>query len=291
MAQLIFSSLPSNRSNLVTWHKVKTGTGVLSGNRLPDFCFDDTFTRSEFTRPYPKVEMMYENPLVVGEEITFFTNFQNPGEIPIGTDIRVYRNREGGEELTSQFTVQTVALEGRNLYVSLLPKSGLTEYTRVVLVMFSSGQVTHISRGFVVVPDFRNVFRLTVEPQPSIYFHYPYLDPGVMADFTQSLLVRGNLTEVSYPEESEIYREVTTGRPREEVKMIERRLGVETYMMDLLAHEAIAAAFFHKGVRVNDLYVSKSGEYDTGTVKDRDLSNGSLELIDLSYGHRIKACP
>lgn len=290
MAAVKFSSLPSNRSNLVNWYKASEGILPVSGGYIAgNFCFDENFARKEFTRPYPKVRHTYSLPMVAGEKVSFFTNFPNPGEIPPGASIRIYTNNENGEDLTARFSVQKITLDGGNLHISVTPSEFIREYTEVRLAMLGGSGITHLSRSFVVMPGFDNVFRLTVENQNSVYFHYPYLDI-VDPNMKQSLLVHGNLVEVTFPGETEVYREVTTSRERQEVGHIGRRLTIETYYMDMLAHEGMAAAFFHKGVKVNDLNVTAAGGYEPNMTSGMDLSKGTIELIDLSYGHRIKSC-
>lgn len=289
MAEINFSSLPSNRSNLVNWHRVTSGSMTLTGNLLEKtFCFDETFERSEFSRPYPKVRHTYELPLIVGQKVSFFTNFLDPSEIPQNASVRVFENKDGGAEKTALFTVNKTNLESGNIYVEITPLSGVRDYESLRIVLFDS-TVSHISRPFVIVPNFSNVFRIQFNPQKSVYFNYPYLDPTA-ADLFQSILVHGNLVEVTFPGETEIYREVTTNRERQETSYIGRRLNIETYYMDLLAHEAMAAIFFHKGVKINDLDVTIAGSYEPNMVSDREISKGSVELIDLGYGHRIKSC-
>lgn len=312
---LIVSSYPANRSNFVTWYKTLGGyLGDTEGNYVTtvdeqlivvsatlgfageqvqtEYCFDDSMASREMTRPYPKIRMHYHIPAIPGVRQKFFTNFDTV-QLPENFSIRAIKDNQFGEEITDQFIIEYDELSSGQLFIQLVPKQGVRNYAfRLCIVDEDAQGVSYFSRPFQINPNWRNVFALNVEPQNSVYFNYPYLDPEVdsVSEYTQTILCWGNLVDMEFTGEQEVYKEVSTGLEREELNTIGRTYEVETYYFDYLAHEAMASMLFHRNKKINEIPISLSGNYTPGMAKERDISSGTFTAIDLRFGQRTKSC-
>lgn len=313
---IIVSSYPANRSNFLTWYGVQggyladtdenfilttdeefiivTSSIEISGETVQqEYCFDDSFASRIVTRPYPKIKMQYHIPAIRGVRQKFFTNF-DVADIPANYSIRAIKDTQNATEITDQFIIESEQLSEGQLFIQLVARQSARQQSfRLVIVDEDAGEIKYFSRPFQVHTNWRNIFMLSVEPQTNVYFNYPYLDPSVTgpADYTQKILCMGNMVNMEFTGEQEVYKEQSTGREREELNTIGRTYEMETYFFDFLAHEAMGAMLFHNNKKINEIPISLSGQYQPNMVKERDVSSGTFTAIDLSFGHRIKSCP
>jgi hypothetical protein len=238
--------------------------------------------------------MHYRIPAIRGVRQKFFTNFEIPN-LPENYSIRVITDTQNAKEVTDQFILEYEELSGGQLFIQLVPKQTARLYMsfRLVIVDENEQGIVYFSRGFDIQNNWRNIFAVSVEPQESVYFNYPYNDPDVdsISEYTQTVLCYGNLVAMEFTGEQEVYKEVTTGIEREELNTTGRTFEIETYMFDFLAHEAMNAMLFHKNKKINEIPVSLNGQYQPNMVKERDINSGKFNVIDMRYGQRIKSCP
>ena len=244
-------------------------------------CFNSDFSSQYLPRPYPKVKKLHFLP-VRPSGLSFFTNFV---ESPVTMQVDFYTY----ENLTPvPGIVATIEALEENFFIEFSP-TGISDYDTIIAVFSDGTNVLGFSSPFVKVPQSQdNVVEIEYRTPRGRLYNFPYAFDEESR--YNKVHVFANLFGVEYPEELTVYKEVTTGRPRKLNSTLNRTINFETYYLDFPTHEAIAVIFHHDDVRINGRKYVSSESYNPNYLPEKDLTKGSVVLVDSEFSSKLLSC-
>lgn len=96
--------------------------------------------------------------------------------------------------------------------------------------------------------------------------------------------------EVQYEDETEVYREVTTGKHERYAQILSRKLTFKTEHADQFFHEALVVALQHETVKINGKIVELADPYEINTQMRRNRHTGTFSVYDVPFGSVNYGC-
>ena len=286
MAVIQISNVPASPANLMGFRPVLNSVTTANYLLWP-MVTTEKMSSDLMARPYPKVRRHSSLVMLNSVPLKFYTNF-SAGFVPASQTIKVYSSENPRQDVTVSMTITQVVV-GNQVYVEIVQNGALVDYKSYNVVIINAGVVTHVSREIVKVPStYENRVTLEFASSRGVFHNYPYSLATLLQP--QQFCVMGSMKAFEYPEEKEVYKEITTGRTRVVNATLERQIELETYYQDFFAHEALAFAFFHEEIKINGRSYTPVDGYEANSENDRDLTSGSITLSDVSFTSKTKPC-
>ena len=277
---------PINKNNFVRWYPNTTPTLANS-----------TYTTGTHNGYFYKWRTFSDQlPILVGDNLVFYTNFDNDSYFTGKTIGIVEEDGCGSYAIISdplKYTLTATNWGSNNLKIELsIPVTNTENLTNFRVAIIDGTTVDYVSNYFTVLQatekNINNTHLLTFYHTSNIYnFEWSVFD--VVLDDYYTIRVPSSKVGVEYPSEKEIYKESTTGRPRVTRAINNKQIAFEIYFNVEELQDAISTFTNFKYFGINGSpYIVETME--TEYNKNFNLFKSLLTLKDTTFDRRVNVC-
>jgi hypothetical protein len=275
-----------NKNNFIRWYENTTPTLANS-----------TYTTGIHNGYFYKWRTFADYlPILVGDELVFYTNFDSDTYFDGKTIGIVEEDGCGNYNIitdANKYDLTTTNWGSNNLKIELsIPNSNTENLTNFRLAIIDGSTVDYVSNYFTVLQatekNINNTHLLSFYHTSNIYnFEWDVFDDSV--DDYYVVRVSSSKVGVEFPSEKEIYKEATTGRPRLTRAINNKQISFEIYFSTEDLHDAVSTFtnFKYFGINGNQ-YIAETME--TEYNKNFNLFKSLLTLKDVQFDRRINTC-
>lgn len=236
-------------------------------------------------------------PILVGDTLTFYTNFDSDSYLS-GNTIGVVEEAACGSYTiisdTNKYQVTGTNWGARNVKISLtIPVTNTDNLKRFRLAIISGGTtVTYVSNYFVTLQKTeRNInnTHLISGYHTSNIFNYEWSTFDNLSDDFYQVRIYSSKVGIEYPSDKEIYKEATTGKSRVTRATTNKQINFEIYYNVEELHDAVSTFSNFKYFGVNgDQYVVE--DMETNYERNLNIFKSVLTLKDNTFNRRVNTC-
>ena len=236
-------------------------------------------------------------PILVGDTLTFYTNFDSTSFLD-GKFIKVVESDTCGSYTVindaTKYVVSATSWGINNAKIALnIPVTNLTNNVDFRLaIVDGSDTISYISNNFNVrqstVKNINNTHLISFYSKSNVY-NYEWANFDETTDDFYQIRVPSSKIGISYPSEKEVYKEATTGKPRVTRAVNNKEYQFEIYYNTEELHDAVSTVtnFRYFAVNGNQYIVT---EYEVSFEKNLNIFKGNLTMKDVEFGKRINIC-
>jgi hypothetical protein len=275
-------NLPLTKNNFLRFYPLTSGIGASR--------YSNSLYNSHLYRWRNKCAPL---PILVGDILTFYTNFDNGSPLQDGDVFRIVENENTIITTATDVELETEQVGLSNHKITITVPFSTTKpngYIRVAVVT-SLGVIRYISNPFQIRPYeekyINNTHLLTFKHNNDIY---GYEWSALSDDEYYTLRIEASVKGISYPADEAVYKSATSGRPRKTRSVLDKAFSFGTYYNDEDFHDAFNMAVSLRQVFVNGNKVVKDGAYELEYNQIFNLNKGTVSLLDEGYSMRINRC-
>lgn len=275
-------NLPLTKNNFLRFYPLTSGIGASR--------YSNSLYNSHLYRWRNKCAPL---PILVGDILTFYTNFDNGSPLQDGDVFRIVENENTIITTNTDFELEVLPIGIQNYQIKITVPFSTTKpngYIRVAVVT-SLGIIRYISNPFQIRPYeekyINNTHLFTFRHNNDIY---GYEWSALSDDDYYTLRIEASVTGISYPADEAVYKSATSGRPRKTRSVLDKAFSFGTYYNEEDFHDAFNMAVSLKEVFVNGNKVVKDGAYELEYNQIFNLNKGTVSLLDEGYSMRINRC-
>jgi len=278
---------PVNSNNFLRWYPNVTATidnstfsvGVHNGYTYKWRTFNDML------------------PVLVGDTLTFYTNFDSTTFLD-SKFIKVVESDTCGSYTVindaTQYSLTVTSWGTNNAKIVLtIPDTNLTNNKDFRLAIVDGvDAISYVSNNFNVrqrtAKNINNTHLISFYSKSNVY-NYDWAIFDELVDDFYTIRVGSSKVGVSYGSEKDIYREATTGKPRVTRSINSKEYQFEIYYNTEELHDAISTVsnFRYFAVNGNQYIVS---EFEVSFERNFNLFKGILTMKDVAFDKRINIC-
>ena len=236
-------------------------------------------------------------PVLVGDTLTFYTNFDNTSFLDSKSIKVVESDTCGNYTVINDATKYVVASSGwgtNNAKITLtIPVTNTTNNHDFRLAIVDGvDAISYVSNNFNLrqktAKNINNTHLVSFYSLSNVY-NYEWQDFDPLVDDLYKIRVPSSKVGVEYPSEKDVYREATTGRPRVTRAINNKQYQFEIYYNTEELHDAISTVSNFRYFAINDReYIVDS--YEINFERNLNVFKGILTLRDVEFDKRINVC-
>lgn len=278
---------PINANNFIRWYQNTATT-------LANSTYSNGIHNGYLLRWREQADYL---PVLVGDTLTFYTNFNSDAFLS-GNSIKVVTEDSCGSYTVvndaTRYDIDSESWGTNNAKITFtIPVTNTDNDRRVrMAIVDGTDTVLYISNYLLIrqvtEKNINNTHLFTFYHNSDIY-DYNWSNYVVATDTPYTVRLASSKIGISYPQEKEIYQEATTGRPRVTRAINNKQVNLEIYYNIEELHDAIATFSSFKSMEINgDPYIVE--EIEPEYQRNLNIFKTTLTIKDVNFSRRVNVC-